>query len=85
MDAEALMTDLEPWLSVIGSTCVIVGTVFVVIKLRMNAKQVEESGAKFSILSPDQHGVEDIYWPNFKWLAEQNLAWINARATGQTR
>ena len=35
MDPSALLTELEPWLSVIGSLCVIVGTVFVV-QLRMS-------------------------------------------------
>ena len=175
MDLGALMTDLEPWLSVIGSLCVIVGTVFVVIQLRMNAKQaasatafgvissvtdpsfaarrhllyevsakyasgdwtgfdrsredfevrnyasiyeqlgllvkrglvevdvvngamsaqlyadwcvfepirahvIEESGQRFTVLASDQPGVDDIYWPNFKWLAGQNLAWIHRKA-----
>src|SRR5205085_8897980 len=172
MDLDALVSELEPWLSAIGSLCVIVGTVFVVIQLRMNAKQaasatafgviasvtdpsfaarratlyevstkhasgdwtgfdrsledfevrnyasiyeqlgllvkrglvdldvvngamsaqvyadwvffepirahiIEESGARFPVLAPDKPGVEDVYWPNFKWLAQQNLAWIH--------
>ncbi len=34
-----MLTDLEPLLGLIGSICVIAGTVFVVIQLRMNARQ----------------------------------------------
>jgi hypothetical protein len=171
VDLGELMTELDPWLSVIGSLCVIIGTFFVVIQLRMNAKQaasatafgvissvtdpsfparrhqlydvaakyasgdwtgfirsredfevrnyasiyeqlgllvrrglvevdvvnaamsaqlyadwlvfepirahiIEESGRRFDVLSTDNPGVENVYWPNFKWLAEQNLAWV---------
>jgi hypothetical protein len=50
MDPSALMTELEPWLSVIGSLCVIVGTVFVVVQLRMNAKQAASATA-FGVIS----------------------------------
>jgi hypothetical protein len=176
MDLKSLVSDLEPWLTFIGSLCVIAGTVFVVIQLRMNAKQaasatafgvissvtdpsfparrhllyevsaryasgdwtgfdrsredfevrnyasiyeqlgllvqrglveldvvngamsaqvyadwtvfepirahiIEESGERFRVLDRDQHEVENVYWPNFKWLAEQNLAWIHRTAT----
>ena len=45
----------------------------------IRAHIIEESGQRFQILAPDQPGVEDIYWPNFKWLAAQNLEWIRQR------
>jgi hypothetical protein len=47
----------------------------------IRAHIIEESGARFGVLAPHQPGVESIYWPNFKWLAEQNLAWILHKAT----
>jgi hypothetical protein len=176
VDLDALIAELDPWLGAIASFCVIVGTVFVVIQLRMNAKQaasatafgvissvtdpsfaarrhqlyqvsakyasgdwtgfdrsledfevrnyasiyeqlgllvrrglvdvdvvngsmsaqvyadwtvfepirahiIEYSGARFHALAADQPGVDSIYWPNFRWLAEQNLEWIRAKAT----
>ena len=49
MDLKAVLTDLEPLLSLIGSICVIAGTVFVVIQLRMNAKQ-SASGTAFDLI-----------------------------------
>ena len=45
MDLKAVMTDLEPLLSLIGSICLVAGTVFVVVQLRMNAKQAASSTA----------------------------------------
>ncbi len=45
MDLQAVMTDLEPLLSLIGSICLVAGTVFVVVQLRMNAKQAASSTA----------------------------------------
>ena len=114
MDLGALMTDLEPWLSVIGSLCVIVGTVFVVIRAEDEREQAASAtafGVISSVTHPSfaarrhllyevsakyasgdwtgfDHSREDvevrnyasIYWPNFKWLAGQNLAWIHRKA-----
>jgi hypothetical protein len=34
-----VLTELQPWLSLIGSICVVAGTVFVVVQLRINARQ----------------------------------------------
>ena len=34
-----VLTDLQPWLSLIGSISVVAGTIFVVIQLRINARQ----------------------------------------------
>jgi hypothetical protein len=45
VDLRAELTDLEPLLSLIGSICVIAGTIFVVIQLRMNARQAASSTA----------------------------------------
>ena len=50
MDLKAVMTDLEPLLSLIGSICLVAGTVFVVVQLRMNAKQAASSTA-FDLIS----------------------------------
>lgn len=37
---------------------------------------IMEAAAKaFPVLAADQRGVESIYWPNFKWLAEQSGKW----------
>jgi hypothetical protein len=45
VDLRAVITDLEPLLSLVGSVCVIAGTIFVVIQLRMNARQAASTTA----------------------------------------
>lgn len=45
MDLRDALTDLEPLLSLIGSVCVIAGTIFVVIQLHMNARQAASNTA----------------------------------------
>jgi hypothetical protein len=39
VDPKALLADLQPWLTLIGSISVIAGTIFVVLQLRINARQ----------------------------------------------
>jgi hypothetical protein len=36
---------------------------------------IEEAAKAFSALAADQPGVESIYWPHFKWLAEESRKW----------
>ena len=37
---------------------------------------MEEAAKKFPLLATDLQGIDEIYWPNFKWLADENLKWI---------
>ncbi len=41
---------------------------------------MEESARAFQSLSTGQTGIEDIYWPNFKWLAEECAKWVQGKA-----
>jgi hypothetical protein len=36
---------------------------------------MEEAAKAFPVLTADQPGVESIYWPNFKWLAQESRKW----------
>lgn len=36
---------------------------------------MEEAGKAFPALGAHQPGVESIYWPSFKWLAEESRKW----------
>ena len=47
---------------------------------------MEEAAKAFPILATNQPGLESIYWPNFRWLAEENRNWTLKRAaTGAAR
>lgn len=42
---------------------------------------MEQAAREFPALAADKPGVEAIYWPNFKWLAEESQKWTMHRAT----
>ena len=174
MDLKLVLADLQPYLALIGSISVIAGTIFVVLQLRINARQakartafdlvgkvidpsfpirrhsmyevaakhasgnwkgfdrsledfevrsfaniyeqlgllvrkgvvdladvmealsaqvmadwhtfepirnhiIERSGQQFPSLAADQTKTDQVFWPNFKWLAAQNANWVNER------
>jgi hypothetical protein len=45
--------------------------------IRMHIMQ--EAGKAFPALATGQPGVESVYWPNFKWLAEESRKWTLRR------
>jgi hypothetical protein len=46
----------------------------------IRAHIIEDAAQRFPALSTNQPGIEGIYWPNFKWLAEECRKWIVKRA-----
>jgi hypothetical protein len=42
---------------------------------------IQEAGKAFSAVAEDQPGLDSIYWPNFKWLAEESRKWTMQRAS----
>jgi len=40
---------------------------------------IEEAAKSYPGLATDQPGVDAIYWPNFKWLAEENQKWVREK------
>ena len=40
---------------------------------------MEEAGKAFPALATNLPGTESIYWPNFKWLAQENEKWVGHR------
>ena len=42
---------------------------------------MQEAGKAFPALAGNQPGLEAIYWPNFRWLAEESLKWTLQRAS----
>jgi len=42
---------------------------------------IEEAAMAFPTLATDQPGLEAIYWPNFRWLAEESRKWTLHRAS----
>jgi hypothetical protein len=50
----------------------------------IRAHIIEEAGKAFPPLAADQPGLDDIYWPNFRWLAEESRKWTVERASGGT-
>ena len=43
---------------------------------------MQEAGKASSALADNQPGLEAIYWPNFRWLAEESRTWTLRRASG---
>jgi hypothetical protein len=41
----------------------------------IRAHIMEASARAFPALADDQQGLDAIYWPNFKWLAEESRKW----------
>jgi hypothetical protein len=42
---------------------------------------MEEAGNAFPALAGNQSGLDAIYWPNFRWLAEESRTWTLQRAS----
>ncbi len=42
---------------------------------------MEEAAKAFPVLATNRPGLESIYWPNFRWLAEQSRKWALERAS----
>jgi hypothetical protein len=45
---------------------------------------MQEAGKAFPALRDDQPGLDAIYWPNFRWLAEESRKWTLQRASAGT-
>ena len=46
---------------------------------------MQEAGKAFPALADNQPGLDAIYWPNFKWLAEESRKWTLQRASAGAR
>ena len=42
---------------------------------------VQEAGSAFPVLAGNQPGLDAIFWPNFRWLAEESRKWTVQRAS----
>ena len=42
---------------------------------------MEEAAKAFPVLATNQPGLESIYWPTFRWLAEESRKWTLERAS----
>lgn len=42
---------------------------------------MQESGKAFPLLAGNEPGQEAIYWPNFRWLADESRKWTVRRAS----
>ena len=47
----------------------------------IRAHIMQEAGEAFPALADNQPGLDAIYWPNFKWLAEESRKWTLHRAS----
>lgn len=47
----------------------------------IRAHIISEAGKAIPALGPDQPGIDEIYWPNFAWLAEESRKWTLERAS----
>ena len=46
---------------------------------------IQAAGKAFSAVAEDQPGLDAIYWPNFRWLAEESRTWTLQRASAGAR
>jgi len=46
---------------------------------------MQEAGKASSALADNQPGLNTIYWPNFRWLAEESRKWTLQRTSATTR
>ena len=46
---------------------------------------IEESARLFPALTTNQPGLESIYWPNFRWLAEESQKWTDRHTISSRR
>ena len=37
---------------------------------------MEEGARRYPALALDSQGIDSVYWPTFKWLAEENAKWV---------
>ena len=42
---------------------------------------MDEAAKAFPALATDRPGIDEIYWPNFMWLAQENGKWVQAQLT----
>ena len=47
----------------------------------IRAHIVQEAGKAFPALPDNEQGQDAIFWPNFRWLAEESLKWTLERAS----
>ena len=47
----------------------------------IRARIMDEAGKAFPPLAGNQPGLDAIYWPNFRWLAEESRRWTLQRAS----
>lgn len=48
----------------------------------IRAHIIQEAGKAFPGLADNQPGLDAIYWPNFRWLAEESRKWTLHRVSG---
>ena len=46
---------------------------------------IEEAARAFPALAKNQPGLESIYWPNFRWLAEESQKWTDRHTISSRR
>jgi hypothetical protein len=47
----------------------------------IRAHIIHEAGKAFPALADNQPGLDAVYWPNFRWLAEESRRWTLQRAS----
>ena len=47
----------------------------------IRAHIIEEAGKAFPALASSEGGLDAVYWPNFRWLAEESRKWTLQRAS----
>jgi hypothetical protein len=67
--------DLQDVLDALSAQPMADWTTFQPIRLHI----MEEAAKAFPALATDQPGLESIYWPNFRWLAEESQKWMLLR------
>ena len=51
----------------------------------IRAHIMEEAGKSFPAVANNQPGLDAIYWPNFRWLAEESRTWTLQRASANAQ
>jgi hypothetical protein len=42
---------------------------------------MQEAGKAFPAVATEQPGLDAVYWPNFRWLAEESRKWTLRRVS----